>query len=334
MESKDLSGKIYDWHLKKKATKMEGLVLLPLLGDLPDSLGSSDAHINLQTPPYEQRTRNCVFWIKCGETWKEAMSDGTKTVEQLPATVFGATYNLHFIPTKRKERTTAALILLREADADFLALQEVTPEVWEQFLADPWFYTNYAVSAISLRHHYGTILAVKRNLLGALESCSVYDLETQQGREVVAAWFFTPKHDAIIGVACVHLESVTCFGYDDELRSLQLRAMQGIADGRAFFVMGDMNFGDNEEAAPHTHAALRILEAHGWQDVDKGGASTSTPARGNDHSAGRVDRCLLFSPTTTVTVQRVTRTGASPICGGEVYVSDHVMVRFELHFEH
>ena len=104
------------------------------------------------------------------------------------------TYNTWFYDFYLEERFRAIIQLLRESDADIIALQEITPASLEIFLQTDWVRDNYFISDISgstlcslnsSQTNYGVILLSRI----PIKNLNLYPLTSVMGRHVLIAEF-------------------------------------------------------------------------------------------------------------------------------------------------
>ncbi|MEZ4449242.1 MAG: poly(A) polymerase [Nannocystaceae bacterium] len=241
-----------------------------------------------------------------------------------------------------ERRIVAALALLRERDADLIALQEVTPTALAALLREPWVRERYYMSSGTGSEGvdpYGVVLL------------SRWPLELAEHR-------FSPHKALLFGrlalagrpllCAVVHL---TSNHKDDaaDTRAEQLRALGrrlDEADVADALVLGDLNFGDADDDAIENQRVAACGLEDAWTRLhphDPG--FTFDPAQNplaalmsRRGRAARFDRVLLRAPTGALAPIEITRFGDRPFArdgGEERYASDHfgVSALFELEAE-
>nr|WP_276602829.1 RNA repair domain-containing protein [Nannocystis pusilla] len=175
-----------------------------------------------------------------------------------------ATYNVLFDLYEPEQlyseaRGPACAELLREREADIVALQEVTPRLWAELLAAPWLREGYYVSegpdAAGLQP-YGQVLLSRWPLALELHEFSA------RKRLVVGRLSLAGRR---LAVAAVHLTSNRKADADDR-RAEQLAVLVerlARADVDDALVLGDLNFGDGEEDQQLARAGLVDV----WREV-------------------------------------------------------------------
>jgi len=167
-----------------------------------------------------------------------------------------ATFNLWYSVEHRAERTTAALAILHEEDADVLCLQEVTPEFLERTLAEPWVREKYSISHKDAQSlgvmKYATVMLSKLEVLGY----SSHDLPSFMDRRLIVGSFRVHGYDVL--VATVHLESEA----QVQSRQQQMACMhEWLGEKKKpYIIAGDFNFGTNA-------VENQSLPSYSWHDM-------------------------------------------------------------------
>lgn len=233
------------------------------------------------------------------------------------------TWNVWFGGHRFDERCEALVDRLYRADADLIALQEVTPELLAHISAAPWAadYERSDPDGEALGN-YGVLLLSRVGLTRVEQ----VPFPTGMGRSLVVAE--APVGGAPLTFASAHLESQD----EDALRAEQLRrsfAALGRRPGDCLFV-GDMNFVDG---APLETAALDPAFADVWPALRPG-----EPGYTVDTEVNRM-RWIVKEKVTRKRIDRVLRRGAlRPLsielygdrCVGgdpELFASDHFGLR-------
>lgn len=150
------------------------------------------------------------------------------------------TWNVWFGGHRFDERCPALVERCYRADADLIALQEVTPELFEHLRAAPWL-RDYQLSDPdgSTLGDYG-VLILSRHPLHSIE---LHPLPTRMGRSLLVADVAGP--DEPVSFATAHLESQD----DAALRAQQLGIVSRHLARRhpRCLLVGDMNFADAAE---------------------------------------------------------------------------------------
>lgn len=173
------------------------------------------------------------------------------------------TFNIWFADRHQAERTEELLRILDAADADVVALQEVTERSASWILSSPMVRDRYLVtspSLVTLENWYGMMTLVARRLQGIhrAEYCSFGSPLSTLGRGLLRV-DVAIEAKASISVGNVHLESpvqgVTADHRASQLRLctslLQQPAAMSSADAsiQGCILVGDFNFVDEAESA-------------------------------------------------------------------------------------
>ena len=259
-------------------------------------------------------------WVPHAAAAREAVP------ESLQVVTYNVLFDLYETEKIYSERRRAVCIeLLRARDADIIALQEVTPQLWAQLLATPWVQDGYHVSAgpdAAGLDPYGQALLSRWPLTLELHEFSA------QKRLLVGRLELA---DRSLAIAAVHLTSNhKPDALDKRREQFEVLAQWLTREAGDAIVLGDFNFGDGEENA--RVAAAGLLDA--WQVVHPHHPGfTFDPVANplaaiNSHSgqAGRYDRVLMHSPGQTLAPVEVTMFGERAFAedaGQGLFTSDH-----------
>ncbi|MDC0721237.1 poly(A) polymerase [Nannocystis bainbridge] len=274
--------------------------------------------------------RPCFRFDRRSGAWLPVPATGLHEarVEALQVATYNVLFDLYEPEQLYTEaRTPACLELLRERDADIVALQEVTPGLWAALLAAPWLRDGYYVSegpdAEGLQP-YGQVLLSRWPLALELHAFS------ERKRLVVGRLQVAGRR---LAVAAVHLTSNRKADADDR-RAEQLGVLVerlGRADVDDALVLGDLNFGDGEEDRQLARAGLvdvwREVHPHHPGFTFDPVANPLAALASRTGRAARFDRALVRSPAgalaavdATIFGDRSFGTGPE---GQERFVSDH-----------
>ncbi len=205
------------------------------------------------------------------------------------------TYNVLADERDLHERLPAMSKVIAQAEADVVALQEVTPTIRDRLLAQPWaadYHEATIGSAPALPNGQWILSRVRPT------DARAQLLPGKQRRAVL--YVDIPTEPGPITVATTHMES---FLEDGPTRAAQLdRIFAGLADAPHAVLLGDLNFGDREE--PET-SRLPASYVDAWRrvhpddpgltwDIERSemarlGSFVGEPSR-------RLDRILVRSP--------------------------------------
>jgi tyrosyl-DNA phosphodiesterase 2 len=167
-----------------------------------------------------------------------------------------ATYNIWFGDHYAKERYRAIANLLSARTPDFVALQEVTSEALEEFLAQPWIRQHYYRAAVTGDDVGRTGLLVLSRL--PLSHVVYTHLPPSVGRGLLEAKLTI--NGRTLAICSLHLESGKAAS---ELRARQLdRVFRAVKTADDVVLLGDFNLRNGEHIQapdPYTDAwpALR-----------------------------------------------------------------------------
>ncbi|RKH04027.1 poly(A) polymerase [Corallococcus carmarthensis] len=284
-------------------------------------------------------------------SWTEASRDPGQALPAA-ATLTVATFNVLFdlydaelLATER--RTPAALALLRETDADVIALQEVTPTFLKALLAAPWVREHYWLSD---GPGANTVATYGQVLLSRVPLASVWQRVFSRDKRIITAELRLAE--GTLWVATPHLTS------DRDASGASARAVQVEAllewarvlgstsdtEPADLVLAGDFNFGDG---APETESFARAGFVDAWSSLRPSEAGETFNPRLNTLAAittvsgtlRRLDRVLVASPSGRLAPTSVDLFGETPLAGppapsGQpLFASDHFGLRCVLHRE-
>lgn len=265
--------------------------------------------------------------------WVPASPEPVVAIESLHVATFNLLFDRHEADKIYGERRRpAALELLRELEADLIALQEVTPTSLAAILAAPWVRERYCVSsgpAAEGVDPYGVVLLSRWPLV-----------LTEHRFSAEKALLFGRLELAGRPLLCVALH-LTSDRSDEggERRAEQLAALAGCLDELAVpdvLVLGDLNFDDSDD--PRRRSASQRVAACGLVDVwpqlhPHEPGFTFDPAQNplaalmsRRGRAARLDRVLVRAPTGAIEPVEIVRFGDRPFAseqGEDLYASDH-----------
>jgi endonuclease/exonuclease/phosphatase family metal-dependent hydrolase len=230
------------------------------------------------------------------------------------------TYNILDNPIRPDERMPVLLRLLKDSDADVIALQEVDAWSHELLSLEAWAGSYYQVDGSA---DCGGQYILSRFPLNA---ATCYPLPGKQGRTVLIAVF--DLRGRRLAVATSHMES---YLEDGPTRARQLDLIfdkLAAADDAVF--MGDLNCGDGESENNHIPAAYadlwRVLRPNApgytW-DNEKSDMAGKSDERFPGEPSRRLDRILLRSDRWKPLETRIV--GDEPVVPGkkDLFPSDH-----------
>lgn len=239
-----------------------------------------------------------------------------------PPRITLVTFNVWFGEYFIEERRQALMRILRQADADVIGLQEVTPSLLaflrtREFLRDSYHFAPVSVSP------YGVMVLSRRPVTRFAE----HALPTRMGRSLV----IVELEDLAVGV--VHLESLR----SADTRRRQLKIIFPILDEYPHAVlMGDFNlcstWDENDQLDPRFTDIWPHLRADepGWtEDTD---INTMRLLVKSKRTQVRFDRVILRSTDEHWRPIEIERLGTEPVSPDlpEVFPSDHFGLRVRL----
>jgi endonuclease/exonuclease/phosphatase family metal-dependent hydrolase len=164
----------------------------------------------------------------------------TTSAPVLPRQITILTYNVLADPIAVRQRVPALMAILKDSDADIIALQEVAPWFVVELKREPWVKKYYL-----MEDNGRFVSCVGQTILSRfpIESFRAVDLPGRQKRQAAVARLRVGGRSLEVG--CVHLESPL---KDGLTRAKQLDLLwpllRGADDG---MLVGDFNFGDGEQ---------------------------------------------------------------------------------------
>ncbi|WP_375758346.1 poly(A) polymerase [Corallococcus exercitus] len=263
-----------------------------------------------------------------------------------PASLTIATFNVLFdlydaelLATER--RTPAALALLRETDADVIALQEVTPSFLRALLAEPWVREHGWLSDGPGAH---TVERYGQVLLSRVPLASVWQRVFSRDKRIIAAelrlaggalWVATPHLTSNRDASGASARAVQVEALLEWARAL---GATGDKEAPDLVLAGDFNFGDG---APEAESFARAGFVDAWSALRPSEEGETFNPRLNTLAAlttvsgrlQRLDRVLVASPSGRLAPTAVELFGEAPLAGppapnGQaLFVSDHFGLR-------
>ena len=263
--------------------------------------------------------------------WRE----GSFGVMPRPRKLRLVTWNIWFGEHRWMDRLDALLAEVERAQADLIALQEVTRRQLSRILETDWVQRDFAVSdaqGLSLDPH-GVLLLARPSL----QDLRLIGLPSRRHRKLVHAELDTECGP--IQVVTAHLES----GADAvALREAQLHiAARVLGNGSAAVLLGDLNF-DAERDPEEDHVPPGLVDC--WRALRAGQAAGNTldpienamrAAMVEETGTQRPLRCdrILFRPDADHRWQptAIRAIGTTPIdSAGALYASDHFGLLVEI----
>lgn len=228
------------------------------------------------------------------------------------------TYNVLADAVRTKERIPVLLRILKEADADVIALQEVVPWFTALLAKEEWA-KRYQTTTIRPEEAGGQYILSRH----PIQKASNHRLAGPQGRTVLVATI--KVGDRLIDVATTHMESPLESG---KVRARQLDEIFPLLKSEEAVFLGDLNFGDGEPEEKRVDAAFVDLwkalkpadPGHTWNietsDMAKKGSFPGEKSR-------RIDRILVRSKVWKPREVRII--GDQPVVEGkkDLFPSDH-----------
>lgn len=211
-----------------------------------------------------------------------------------------ASYNVWFEDHNFDARGAAISDLLRAAEADVIALQEVTEPFLVALLQNSWVRDSYAVSDATgdTLGGYGVVLLVRCSAALQLVEFRMHELDSIMGRQLLVARLDVGGEPML--AATVHLESLKC----QRVREAQLDTIFPIlrrgAGAQHSLLMGDFNFSDGWPETAHIDGEFVDL----WRAISPEATGWTMPAC-EEFEAWRPDRMLLRSSTLAVTAMEI-----------------------------
>lgn len=236
-------------------------------------------------------------------------------------------WNVWFGELHAEARARALYAQLRAADADVIALQEVTQPFLEGLLQEPWVRADYRVSDATGETvtPYGVLLLSRL----PLRALSLQELPTSMGRTLVMAEVAVGARTIMLG--SVHLESRS---HNGDVRAEQLAVVLPslVKAGPDAVLLGDCNFDSPEENARVSSEWVDVWPAlKGLADgytVDTSVNTMAAASKGKE-SRHRYDRVFLRSTAGGWRPRSIEMLGAAPFDRAlpDVFPSDHFGLR-------
>ena len=237
---------------------------------------------------------------------------------QDPKQLTFVTYNVLADPVRTKERIPVLLKLLRDADADVIALQEVVPWFTALLAKEDWA-KKYQTTTIRPEDAGGQYILSRH----PIQKASNHKLAGPQGRALLVATIKVGER--LIDVATTHMESPLESG---KARAKQLDAIFPLLKSAEAVFLGDLNFGDGEPEEKSLDAAFVDV----WKSLkpaDPGSTwniETSDMAKKGSfpgEKSRRLDRILIRSRVWKPKEARII--GDQPVVEGkkDLFPSDH-----------
>ena len=233
------------------------------------------------------------------------------------------TYNVFGDFARAEERVPALLALIRDSDADVIALQEVAPWFFHNLMKEPRIAQNYHATMIGGKFVVarGLFILSRRPI-----QKSVYKrLPGKQERDVLVARMSVHGRSMLVGA--VHLESPLEAG---PTRAEQLDiAFALLKDADDAILLGDFNFGDGEapetshleQSFTDTWIALKPDDPGFTWNIEKSEMARQESFPGE--RSRRIDRVLVRSNVWRARSTRII--GDKPVIPGrpDLFPSDH-----------
>ncbi|WP_223645274.1 poly(A) polymerase [Corallococcus sp. EGB] len=254
-------------------------------------------------------------------------------------------YDAELLATER--RTPAALALLRETDADVIALQEVTPAFLRALLAEPWVRERYWLTDGPSAQ---TVTPYGQVLLSRVPLASVWQRAFSRDKRFITAelrlsggtaWVATPHLTSNRDASGASARAVQVDALLEWARTL---GSTNELDAPDLVVAGDFNFGDG---APEAESFARAGFVDVWSSLRPSEAGETFNPQLNALAAlttvsgrlARLDRVLVASPTGRFAPESVGLFAEAPLAGSPapsgkpLFVSDHFGLRCVLRRE-
>jgi tyrosyl-DNA phosphodiesterase 2 len=246
-----------------------------------------------------------------GGAWKAA----PRVPASDPVDVRLLTYNVWFGAHMFEERRAALIAELERRKPDVICLQEVTKELLDVLIDQPWITRGYTLSDVELFQTYD--VAILSRL--PVKKLSALPLPTQMGRRLLVA-----ELACGLAIGTVHLESMK---QSTQPRAAQLRLIQPALAALGDAVLcGDMNFQPTDEVES---AALDPAFVDVWPALHPNDPGYTADSQINKMrfelkptlSRKRIDRVFLHSSRWRAT--SIELVGTEPIDLDGTFPSDH-----------
>lgn len=234
-----------------------------------------------------------------------------------------ATLNTWFGDYYFKERWRAITELLRETNADIIALQEMTCASLKLILKEDWIRDEYFISDIagSTLSSYGVMLLSRI----PIKFLNLHPLTSVMGRHVLIAEFEINGERLLVGTS--HLESLR---HSARIRYIQLQKIFKLLNASDNSVlMGDFNFCSSWEENSNIDSGYSDL----WERLrsDDPGYTEDTDINlmrrvlNREEKKVRFDRIISRSALSRWTPKKINRIGLQPISSDhpDIFPSDH-----------
>jgi poly(A) polymerase len=273
-------------------------------------------------------------------SWTQAPSGFGSAPSTLTVATFNVLFDLYdaeLLATER--RTPAALALLRETDADVIALQEVTPAFLKALLAAPWVRERYQVTEGPGAE---TVTPYGQVLLSRVPFASVWQRVFSRDKRILAGelrwagetlWVATPHLTSNRDPSGASARAVQVQALIDWARAL------GDSDEAPdLLIAGDFNFGDGE---PEVDAFARAGFVDAWSTLRPSEAGETFNPQLNTLAEvttvsgrlRRLDRVLVSSPSGRRSPEAIGLFAEAPLSGPPapngkpLFASDHFGLR-------
>lgn len=233
------------------------------------------------------------------------------------------TFNTWFGDFHFEERFRATIEILKDSNADIIALQEITDASLELLLKDDWIKNNYFISdnSCSTFYSYGVIILSRF----PIKNLNLHPLKSIMGRHVLIAEFEINEQKILIGTT--HLESLR---HSAKMRSIQLNEIFALLnESDNSVLMGDFNFCSSWEENSNIDNSyldfwefLRPNESGYTEDTD---INLMRKQLKREEKKVRFDRIISRSINKSWKPKRINRVGMKAISREhpDIFPSDH-----------
>jgi len=296
-----------------------------------EGFGNSDTYV---APTKEEKRAEAVSrckekqpkaWRWNGDQWSTRMAnfDAKEEVEKTlsspdKSSLKVVTYNVWFDTHRFTDRLEALMKLLSEADADVIALQEVTMPWLDGILKESWVRESYTISDATgnTLSRYGVLLLVRESNVVSIRhhddnAFVLHDLDSLMDRHLLTAKLHVHGEPFLIGT--VHLESLN----STAVRRAQLETVFPILNRTCdnSMLVGDFNFSDGWDENQYLDAQYCDL----WTSLVPSGAGAdpgyTMPSDGH-YDAWRPDHALLRAARDRFKPEKIQIIGKEPCRGG------------------
>ncbi|NTX08665.1 poly(A) polymerase [Myxococcus sp. CA040A] len=288
-------------------------------------------------PSYRYDTR-AEEWRKVSPSPNEVVA----TPDVLTVVTFNVLFDLYDAEKLETERRTPATMnLLRETDADVIALQEVTTSFLQTLLDESWVREHYWVSD---GPEANTVETYGQVLLSRVPFASVWQRVFSRDKRIIAGelrvagtslWVATPHLTSNRDASGAAARGMQVQALVDWARELTASAEGGAPD---IVLAGDFNFGEGEQEAD-TFTRAGFVDAWPTLRPSETGETYNpllNPLAALTTVSGRLqrpDRVLVKSPSGRLVPEAVGLFGEAPLAGppapsgDALFASDHFGVR-------